>query len=68
MELTHFDESGAARMVDVSGKVITVRTAIAEGMVTMEAGTLKLIRDKQVAKGDVLQIARVAGIMASKKT
>jgi cyclic pyranopterin phosphate synthase len=68
MELTHFDESGAARMVDVSGKEITMRTAIAEGTVAMEAETLKLIRDKQVAKGDVLQIARVAGIMASKKT
>jgi len=68
MELTHFDESGAARMVDVSEKDITVRTATAEGTVTMQPETLNLIRDKRVAKGDVLQIARVAGIMASKKT
>ncbi|MDA0842323.1 MAG: cyclic pyranopterin monophosphate synthase MoaC, partial [Planctomycetota bacterium] len=68
MELTHFDESGAARMVDVSGKEISVRTATAEGTVTMKAETLQLIRDKQVSKGDVLQIARIAGIMASKKT
>src|SRR5580698_3273581 len=67
-ELTHFDESGAARMVDVGAKPETERTARASALVRMQAGTLALIRDKQVSKGDVLEIARLAGIMAAKKT
>jgi len=68
MELTHFDESGSARMVDISEKGVTLRTAVAEGRVTMKPETLSLIRDRKVAKGDVLQVARVAGIMAAKRT
>ncbi len=67
-ELTHFDDEGASRMVDVGGKVATARVAVAESFVTMEAATQKLILDRQVSKGDVLEIARIAGIMATKKT
>jgi cyclic pyranopterin phosphate synthase len=67
-ELTHFDDQGAARMVDVSAKSETVREAVAEGRVMMNAATLALILDQKVAKGDVFGIARVAGIMAAKKT
>lgn len=67
-ELTHFDDQGAARMVDVSGKTETVREAVAEGRVIMTPATLALILDQKVAKGDVFGIARVAGIMAAKKT
>ncbi len=66
--LTHFDDQGAARMVDVSAKKKTFREAVAEGRVTMQPGTLKLILDRKVAKGDVFGVARVAGIMAAKKT
>lgn len=67
-ELTHFDDEGASRMVDVGGKETTARVAVAESFVTMEAATQKLILDRQVSKGDVLEIARIAGIMATKKT
>jgi cyclic pyranopterin phosphate synthase len=67
-ELSHFDDSGAARMVDVSAKPETERTARASALVRMQPATLTLIRDKQVSKGDVLEIARIAGIMAAKKT
>lgn len=67
-ELTHFDEAGASRMVDVSGKEITLRTAWASGCVRMRPETLELIRDRRVAKGDVLEVARLAGIMAAKRT
>ncbi len=67
-EFTHFDDQGAARMVDVSGKEETAREAIAEGRVTMLPETLSLILDRKVAKGDVFGIARVAAIMAAKKT
>jgi cyclic pyranopterin monophosphate synthase len=67
-DLTHFDESGAARMVDVGAKPETERTARASAHVRMLAGTVALIRDKQMSKGDVLEIARLAGIMAAKKT
>jgi len=66
--LSHFDESGASRMVDVGAKPETARTARASAMVRMQPATLALIRDKQVAKGDVLEVARLAGIMAAKKT
>lgn len=66
--LTHLDETGAAHMVDVSGKEVTTRTAIAEGTVTMHAATLELIRTGTAAKGDVIATARIAGIMAAKKT
>lgn len=67
-KLTHFDEEGAARMVDVSDKQETVREAVAAGRVTMLPETLKLILDRKVSKGDVFGVARVAGIMAAKKT
>lgn len=67
-ELTHFDEQGASRMVDVSAKPVTARQAQASALVHMEAATLALIRDKALAKGDVLEVARLAGIMAAKKT
>ncbi|MCX5521079.1 cyclic pyranopterin monophosphate synthase MoaC [Kaistia defluvii] len=66
--LTHLDETGAAHMVDVSAKAITERTAVAEGVVTMQAATLELIRSGTAAKGDVIATARIAGIMAAKKT
>ena len=66
--LTHFDEDGKARMVDVSEKAETKRTAIAEGKIRMKADTLSLIKQGHIEKGDVLGVARVAGIMAAKKT
>ena len=65
---THFDEQGKARMVDVSGKEATERVATARGRVRLQPETLALIEQGQVAKGDVLSVARVAGIQASKKT
>ncbi len=67
-KLTHFDNRGRARMVDVSAKPTTAREAVAGGSVTMKKATLKLIRDGQISKGDVLGVARIAGIMAAKKT
>jgi len=67
-ELTHFDEQGASRMVDTSAKPETLREARASGRVRMAPATLALIRDKGHAKGDVLEIARLAGIMAAKRT
>lgn len=67
-ELTHFDNEGKAHMVDVSNKNITQRVAIATGSIKMTADTLELIQKGSHKKGDVLGIARIAGIMASKKT
>jgi len=67
-KLTHLDASGQASMVDVSDKGVTSRTAIAEGCVVMQAETLDLIRHGEAKKGDVLGTARLAGIMASKRT
>ena len=67
-DLTHFDESGASRMVDVGEKPITRRVAVAEAIVTMRPETLELIRDGGMAKGDVFEVARLAGISASKRT
>lgn len=67
-KLTHFDESGASRMVDVSQKEATERLAIARARVTMRPETLSLILDKKLAKGDVFEVARIAGIMAAKRT
>ena len=66
--LTHFDESGASRMVDVGEKAETARTATASALVRMAPATLKLILDKQLSKGDVIEVARLAGIMGAKKT
>jgi cyclic pyranopterin phosphate synthase len=67
-ELTHFDDRGASRMVDTSAKPETLREARASGLVRMAPATLTLIRDRGVAKGDVLEVARLAGIMAAKRT
>lgn len=66
--LTHLDESGAARMVDVGGKQPTARSATAEGRIAMSQEALAAIREGAVAKGDVLPAARIAGIMAAKRT
>lgn len=68
MTLTHFDAAGAAAMVDVTDKDATQRVAVARGRITMAPETLALIRQGQVGKGDVLGIARIAGIMAAKRT
>src|SRR6202171_4708469 len=67
-DLTHFDDAGASRMVDTSLKPETLRAAEASGLVRMQPATLALIRDRGLAKGDVLEVARLAGIMAAKKT
>jgi len=68
MELTHFNEQGRARMVDISGKADTERTAVATTAVAMRPETLAAIKAGKTAKGDVLAVAQVAGIMAAKKT
>ncbi len=65
---THLDDSGAARMVDVSGKDVTARTATASGKVLVSAEVVALLRGDGVPKGDALGVARVAGIMAAKRT
>jgi cyclic pyranopterin phosphate synthase len=67
-KLTHIDETGAASMVDVSAKPITEREASAEGLIVMAPETLALIKSGNAKKGDVLGVARIAGIMAAKKT
>jgi cyclic pyranopterin phosphate synthase len=67
-KLTHFDESGNAHMVDVGAKGESERVAVAHARVTMQAATLKLIAAKKAAKGDVLAVAQLAGIMAAKRT
>ena len=66
--LTHLDESGAARMVDVTGKDVTARTATATGRVDLSAECVALLRGEGVPKGDALAVARVAGIMGAKRT
>ncbi len=67
-KLTHFDEEGRARMVDVGGKGITRREAVAWGCIKMNRETFRRIQDKEIEKGDPLEVAQVAGIMAAKKT
>ena len=67
-KLTHFNTEGAAHMVNIGDKAITRRRAVASGMITMKPETLSLIKEKTNKKGDVLAIARTAGIIASKKT
>jgi cyclic pyranopterin phosphate synthase len=67
-ELTHFDAAGASRMVDTTAKPETERMARASGQVRMQPATLQLIRDRGLSKGDVLEVARLAGIMAAKRT
>ncbi len=68
MEFTHFDSKGASRMVDVSGKAPTKRTAVATGKVTMKQDTLHRIVDMKISKGNVFEVARIAAIMAVKQT
>lgn len=68
MSFSHVDDSGAARMVDVAEKDVTVRTATATGRVDLSAETVALLRGEGVPKGDVLAVARLAGIMAAKRT
>lgn len=68
MSLTHFDDSGAAHMVDVSDKAVTARVAVAEGHIKMLSETFDIISEGRAKKGDVLGIARLAGIMGAKKT
>jgi cyclic pyranopterin phosphate synthase len=67
-DLTHFDKSGRSRMVDVTEKAVTAREALARGSVEMQPDTLKKILDREMSKGDVLEVARLAGIMAAKRT
>lgn len=67
-ELTHFDESGGSRMVDVSAKAVTLRTATASGIVRMQPATLQRVKQGTLSKGNVLEVARLAGIMAAKRT
>ena len=67
-EFTHLDEHGAARMVDVSAKDVTVRTATARGRVQVSGEVVRLLRDNALPKGDALAVARIAGIMAAKRT
>ena len=67
-QLSHLDEHGAARMVDVAGKPVTVRRAVAQAVIHMSGETLAMIVEGRAAKGDALAVARVAGIMAAKKT
>jgi cyclic pyranopterin phosphate synthase len=67
-KLTHFSDSGRARMVDVSEKSSTQRVAIASGVLRMQADTLQRIRSRQIAKGDVLTVADVGAVMAAKRT
>jgi cyclic pyranopterin phosphate synthase len=67
-DLTHLDETGAARMVDVGGKAVTAREAIAAGRIAMSTEAARAILDGSVLKGDVLAVARIAGIMAAKRT
>jgi cyclic pyranopterin phosphate synthase len=67
-KLSHLDEKGRAKMVDVSEKQITRREAVARGSVYMKTGTIKLIKDRKIPKGDVFSVAKIAGIAAAKKT
>jgi cyclic pyranopterin phosphate synthase len=67
-ELTHFDKKGRSRMVDVSGKNVTQREAVAQGIISMKPETFAMIMKKEMKKGDVLEVARLAGIMAGKRT
>jgi cyclic pyranopterin monophosphate synthase len=67
-ELTHFDEHGQARMVDVSAKKVTAREAVARGTVFMQASTLNAIVQDEIKKGNALEVAKIAGIMAAKRT
>ncbi len=66
--LSHLDDQGRVKMVDIAGKPVTKRTAVAWGLISMERETLRLVQENQVAKGNVLAVAKVAGVLAAKKT
>lgn len=68
MKLSHVDEAGRARMVDVAGKPTTVRTAVAEGTIRMSRDAFRSVAEQQIAKGDVLAVSEVAGTLAAKRT
>jgi cyclic pyranopterin monophosphate synthase len=68
MTLTHFDDAGSSRMVDVAAKPETKRTAIALASIRMKPETLEIIQNRKLSKGDVIEVARLAGIMACKRT
>ncbi len=67
-DFSHYDEEGQSRMVDISGKPVTARTAKAAGFVEMKLETIRLIRERLIPKGNVFEVAKIAGIMAAKKT
>lgn len=67
-QLTHFDDEGRSKMVDVTDKAVTRREAIASGIITMKPETFRMIVSREIKKGDVLEVAKIAGIMAAKKT
>jgi cyclic pyranopterin phosphate synthase len=67
-KLTHFDKDGQIKMVDISSKAVTEREAVARGSIYVKKQTLRLITDKKISKGDVFETARLAGIMAAKRT
>ena len=67
-KFSHFDESGSAKMVDISDKPSSVRIAVAKGQIHMQSKTLKLIREQAIPKGDVFTVAQLAGVMAAKRT
>lgn len=66
--LSHLDDKGQVKMVDIAGKPVTKRTAVARGLISMKRETLKMIKENRVAKGNVLAVAKVAGVLAAKKT
>jgi cyclic pyranopterin phosphate synthase len=68
MALTHIDDEGRSRMVDVGGKPVTRRTAVASGFVRMSAATIEAIKENRTRKGDPIETARIAGVMAAKRT
>lgn len=67
-QLTHFDDEGISKMVDITEKAVTRREAIASGIITMKPETFQMIVRREIKKGDVLEVAKIAGIMAAKKT
>ncbi|MEW6614493.1 MAG: cyclic pyranopterin monophosphate synthase MoaC [Thermodesulfobacteriota bacterium] len=68
LQLTHFDNKGRAKMVDITEKAVTRREAIASGIIAMKPETFRMIAKREIKKGDVLEVAKIAGIMAAKKT
>ncbi|MFH2011844.1 MAG: cyclic pyranopterin monophosphate synthase MoaC [Pseudomonadota bacterium] len=67
-QLSHFDDEGRSKMVDITEKTVTKREAIASGIITMKPETFQMVASKEIKKGDVLEVAKIAGIMAAKNT